>query len=216
MSLKKRRVLDLRAGSSMATDLLIPPLIALCAALISSIAGGVGDAVTFHTLWTLAGTVGIIPIARLRKAVLYASLVPLSNMPLMLNRAWLDVCRFKSWGLIVAAASAITTPIGARLLFAVDVVLIKRIAGLVFLVFGLMQLISAKGCVAKQRAEPVGTTRAIDALDEEETAPGPFLESHKDIAHSIDSAAMENSRDIPEASSALKSGTFALRLMHAV
>lgn len=144
----------------------LPPLIALCAATVSSIAGGVGasrgatlntnhsahcnslgiagDAVTFHTLWTLAGAVGLIPLSRLRKAVLYASLVPLANMPLMLYRSWDDVRRFRSWGLLVAVAAAATTPLGARLLLSVDVLFIKRVAGIVFLFFGVVQLMPAR------------------------------------------------------------------------
>jgi uncharacterized membrane protein YfcA len=118
----------------------LPPILAFFAAFTSSVAGGVGDAVTFHTLWALCGAIGVLPVARLRKAVLYASIVPMSNMPLMVYRAIADIRRFWRWGVLVAVAAGIMTPIGAHLLLTVDVPLVKRAAGLLFLGFGIIQL----------------------------------------------------------------------------
>jgi uncharacterized membrane protein YfcA len=119
---------------------LLPPVLAFIAALVSSIAGGVGDAVTFHTLWALCGAVGLIPLARLRKAVLYASIIPFANAPLMFYRAKVDVVSYWRWGFLVAVAAAAMTPLGALLLLSVDVILVKRFAGVVFFCFGTAQL----------------------------------------------------------------------------
>ena len=123
----------------------LPPLAALLSNVISGLTG-FGDGILMQLFFALAGVVGIIPAntdETMRKVVLYISVMPISNLPLLLYIARADLPRCAPWGVLSATSGLAALPLGNWLLLNTSTAPLATTAGVVFVLLAAVLLAAA-------------------------------------------------------------------------
>ena len=123
----------------------LPPLAALLSNVISGLTG-FGDGILMQLFFALAGVVGIIPAntdKTMRKVVLYISVMPISNLPLLLYIARADLPRCAPWGVLSATSGLAALPLGNWLLLNTSTAPLATTAGVVFVLLAAVLLAAA-------------------------------------------------------------------------
>ena len=123
----------------------MPPVVAFIASVTTGLTS-FGDAVVFHVVWSLFGAVGLLPpetAETLQKAVLYLSILALTNLIPMMYFIRNDIRLFAPWGAMEAVGGIPMTAVGALLLYSSDIGPLKLAVGVFFLFFSIGQMIAS-------------------------------------------------------------------------
>lgn len=138
---------------------MIAPWIPILCSFSSCIVSGLtsfGDAIFFHIVWAIATASGGVPDGRdsLAKAVIFASIQSISNIPLLFWFARKELFRAFPYGAVMAISGCAMVPVGSSLLYFGDIVVVKWLAGGFFLAFSIWRLVSDGLAFVKSRTLP--------------------------------------------------------------